>query len=90
MISFTRLIELWEPLGMLAPVKFSRVYNYTGNCCAVSTDPFSSRVSDNVGPVFNWAYKEAACTEGVVDNDRNTSVMCDFDNSFKIGNVIPT
>lgn len=42
MISFGRLVELGESLGIGSPVKLSRIDNNTSNSRAVATDPFSS------------------------------------------------
>lgn len=48
-VSLSGLDELGESLGVLSPVKVSRVDDDTGDGGAVPTDPLCGRVDDNVG-----------------------------------------
>ena len=73
---------------MGAPIEFSTIYHYTPNCSAMATYPLGCTVDHYVGAVVNWTAEIAACSEGIVDYDRDAVFVCDFCNGFQVWDVL--
>jgi hypothetical protein len=52
---------------MLTPVKFTRVYNYASNGCAVSANPLSCRVNYNICSMLDWLNEISTGSESIID-----------------------
>jgi hypothetical protein len=65
--SWRWLNHLWESLTVLAPVELSRIDDDTANGCAMTSDPFSCGVNDDICSVVDRTNKVTASAEGVVN-----------------------
>lgn len=66
-VSLSRLDELRESSGVLAPVEFSAVNHHAADGGAVAANPFGSAVHDDIGTVVDGAGKVTTSTECVVN-----------------------
>ena len=85
MVSFRRLSEDGEVA--IVPVETACIGNYSANACTMSAYPFGCRFNNDVCTKVNWATEIAACSEGVVDDERDIMFPCQFCKSIKIGDV---
>lgn len=72
MITFGRIIELRKSFGMFSPVEFPRIHNDAGNGRSMTTNPFSSRMYDDIGAMFDGSKKITSRAEGIVDLNHST------------------
>ena len=87
-VALRGVVELREPLCVLAPVELAAVDNDAANCSAVSSDPFGGRMYDYIRAVVDWSNEVASCTECVVYDDRDASLVCDLGDLLEVGDVV--
>jgi hypothetical protein len=53
-----------------------------------TSDPFCGGVDDNVGAVVDGSDEESTSTEGVVDNDWDTGLVCNGNDLLEVRDVV--
>lgn len=87
-VSWRGLNHLWEPLAVLAPVKFARIDNHAPNGGSVTANPLGGGVYYDIGTVVDGPDEVTASSEGVVDYHRHTVLMSDLCDRFKVWNIV--
>ena len=88
MVTFRWSRELWELFWIILPWELTGINNQTTKGSTVTTNPFSSRVCDDICTVFDWLTEEPTGTKSVVNDYWDTMFMSDLDYFFKIWDVL--
>ncbi len=73
MVAFGGVVELWEALGVLAPVEFPAVNNDATNGCSMSTDPLGRRVHDYISAVVDRPTEVASRAKRIINLERTSA-----------------
>ncbi|KAH3668973.1 hypothetical protein OGAPHI_002728 [Ogataea philodendri] len=82
-------ILLW-PVFEVETVIFGHVFvnDDSSNCVSVATNPFGSRVDNNVGSEIERLTEVTSRSESVVNHHRNTLGVCKVDDLSKVGHIV--
>ena len=73
---------------MFTPVKFTGVYDDAGDGGAVAADPFCCGVGDDICAVLDRTDKETPSAEGVIDDNRDSGIVCYLHNGLKVRDIV--
>lgn len=60
------VVELWEPITVLAPIEGATIDNDAADRSAMATNPFGGGVHDDVDPVFNGTTEVSRTAKRIV------------------------
>lgn len=66
MITFSGIIELWKSFGMFSPVEFPRIDYDACNGRTMTTNPFRSRMYNDIGTMLDGSKEVTSRAKGIV------------------------
>ena len=87
MVPISNLSEPWE-LATLRPVELTPVNDNATHASPMATNPFCCAVGDDIRAELKWSLDIAAHTKGVVADQWDSSIMCNFRDCGNIWNVV--